>query len=148
MFQSPVRTTTRPGAVMSAGSSKNRTAGPCSCGNASTSWTAACRCVSSPSVKKTVLAATSPPVYPPTPGASQPPSTKTAAAFAARPVVSVALRTVTGTRTGVGGAGGTSTVAVGSVGSGAATSVVTAGAELTAAGVRAAVSWVWGETKE
>ena len=60
--QSPVRTTTRPGAVTSAGSSKKRTAGPCSCGKASTSWTAAWRCVSSPSVKNTVLAATSLPV--------------------------------------------------------------------------------------
>ena len=60
--QSPVRTTTRPGAVTSDGSSKKRTAGPCSCGNASTSWTAAWRCVSSPSVKNTVLAATSSPV--------------------------------------------------------------------------------------
>ena len=39
--QSPARTTTRPGAATSAGSSKNRGVGPCSCGYASTSWSAA-----------------------------------------------------------------------------------------------------------
>ena len=59
--QSPAATTTRPGAVASAGSSKKRGVGPWSCGNCSISWRAACRWFSSPSVKKTVEAATSPP---------------------------------------------------------------------------------------
>src|SRR3954449_8109632 len=60
--QSPAATMTSPGAGTSAGTSKKRGVGPCSCGNWSISCNAARRWFSSPAVKKTVLAATSEPL--------------------------------------------------------------------------------------
>jgi hypothetical protein len=96
-------------------------------------------------VKNTVLAATSPAVYAPTAGVSQPPAATVPATLAARPLMSVELSTVTGTRTGATTMGSASIGSVGRVGSDPV-SGTTGAALLGLAGGCAVVSFSSGET--